>query len=83
MTITVSAKLDPYQMDARTIQSIKTGCTNRTLLLAALLLNQDFRSSAGGFTLAAMSYESQGKIEEQIFNVRCLVLSDLQHFGGT
>lgn len=59
MTITVSAKLDPYQMDARTIQRIKTGCSNRTIPLAALMLNQDFRSSAGGLTLAAMSYESQ------------------------
>lgn len=69
MTITVSAKLDPYQMDARTIQSIKTGCTNRTLLLAALLLNQDFRSSAGGFTPAAMSYESQ--LESRRTNLSC------------
>lgn len=69
MTITVSAKLDPYQMGACIIQSIKAGCTNRTRLSSALMFNQDFRSSTGGFTLAAMSYESQQ--EQRITSLWC------------
>lgn len=50
-------------MDARTNQSIRTGSNNRTIdeipARAAFMLNQDLRINAGGFTLAALSYESQ------------------------
>lgn len=82
MTTTIAAKLDPYQTDACTIQSTKIECSEPEpyswLLLCLIRI----------FEVAlVVSHQQRCHMRvswkiEQVFNVSCLVPSDLQHFGG-